>query len=90
MAFESCQLTPFRLENSSVRKWIFLCSSSVFSANLSWSEVKCARITSIHVCFIALTLAASLGRCLNTPPICLVFKKLSRIPANTMCDPYII
>ena len=39
--------------------------------------VKYARITITHVCFIALTLARSLGRCLSTRPICLVFKQHS-------------
>ena len=47
-----------------------------------WNQVKYASITITHVCFIALTLAGSLGRCLNTPPIGLVFKQLSRDPAN--------
>ena len=34
--------------------------------------MKYARITITHVCFIALTLAGSLGRCLNTRPNSLV------------------
>ena len=55
---------------------------------------KHARITITHVCFIALTLAGSLGRCLNTRPKGLVFKQLPRDPAyvnarKNMCDPYI-
>ena len=45
-------------------------------------RVKYARITITHVCFIALTLAGSLGRSLNTRPAGLVFKQLSRDPAN--------
>ena len=44
--------------------------------------VKYARITIAHVCFIALTLAGSLGRCLITRPIGLVFKQHSLDPAN--------
>ena len=41
-----------------------------------------AKITITHVCFIALTLAGSLGRYLNTRPDGLVFKQLPRDPAN--------
>ena len=37
-------------------------------------QVKYARITITHVCFIALTLARSLGQCLNTRPNSLVFE----------------
>ena len=61
---------------------------------MGWSKVKYARITITHVCFIALTLAGSLRRCLNTRPIGLVFKQHPRDPANVnawknMYDPYI-
>ena len=64
-----------------------------FQCGLCWNQVKYARITITHVCFIALTLAGSLGRCLNTRPSGLVFKQLPRDPANVnawknMCDPY--
>ena len=45
---------------------------------MGWDKVKYARITITHVCFIALTLAGSLVRCLNTLPICLVFEQLPR------------
>ena len=38
-----------------------LCFSSVFQCELGWNKVKYARITITHVCFIALTLAGSLG-----------------------------
>ena len=46
-----------------------------------------------HVCFIALTLAMSLGKCLNTRPDGLVLNQLPQDPANVnarknMCDPY--
>ena len=46
------------------------------------------------ICFIALTLAGSLGRCLNTRPKGLVFKHLPQDQANVnarnnMCDSYI-
>ena len=34
MTFENLQLTPFCLDKFSVRKWIFECLRSVFSANL--------------------------------------------------------
>ena len=49
---------------------------------LGWNKVKYARITITHVCFTSLTLAGSLGRCLNTGPIGLVFKQHPRDPAN--------
>ena len=81
MTFESLTLTPFCLEKSSVRKGIFNVLAT-FSARCMLNQVKYARITITHVCFIALTLAGSLGRCLNTWPIGLVFKQLPRDPAN--------
>ena len=64
-----------------------------FLCELGWNKVKYARITITHVCFIALTLAKSLGRCLNSRPLGLVFKQLPRDPANVnawknMCDFY--
>ena len=43
---------------------------------LGWNQVKYARIMITHVCFIALRLAGSLGRCLNTRPNDLVSKQL--------------
>ena len=49
---------------------------------LCCNQVKYARITITHVCFIELTLAGSLGRCLNTWPNGLMFKQLPRDPAN--------
>ena len=48
----------------------------------AWNQVKYARIMITHVCFIALTLAGSLGRCLNNRPNYLVFKQLPWNPAN--------
>ena len=42
----------------------------------------CARITIIHVCFIALTFPGSLERCLNSQPGGLEFKLLPRVPVN--------
>ena len=64
-----------------------------FRCELGWNKVKYARITITHGCFIALTLAWSLGRCLKTRPLGLVFKQLPQDPANVnarknMCDPY--
>ena len=53
-----------------------------FQQGLCSNQVKHARITITHVCFIALTLAGSLGRCLNTRPYGLVFKQLPWDPAN--------
>ena len=66
-----------------------------FQRCLCWNQVKYAWITITHVCFIGLTLAGSLGRCLNSRPNGLMFKQLPRDPANinawkNMCDPYII
>ena len=37
-----------------------------FQCGFGWTQVKYARITITHVCFIALTLAGSLGQCLNS------------------------
>ena len=53
-----------------------------FQRGLYCNQVKYARITITHVCFIALTLAGSLGRYLNTRPDGPVFKQLRRDPAN--------
>ena len=53
-----------------------------FQCELGWNTVKYVRITITHVCFIAITLARSLSRCLNTQTICLVFKQLPLDPAN--------
>ena len=39
-----------------------------FQCGFGWNQLKYARIMIIHVCFIALTLAGSLGRCLNSWP----------------------
>ena len=36
-----------------------------FQCEFGWNKVKYARITITHVCFIALTLVGSLGRCLD-------------------------
>ena len=46
-----------------------------FQCGLGLTQVKFARITITHVCFIAFTLARSLGGCLNTQPNGLVFKQ---------------
>ena len=48
-----------------------------FQRALCRYQVKYARITITHVCFIPLTLAVSLGGCLKTRPDGLVFKQLS-------------
>ena len=53
-----------------------------FRCGLGRNQVKYARITITHVCFIALTLAGFLGRCLNTRPNSLMFKQLPWDPAN--------
>ena len=64
-----------------------------FQCEFGRNKVKYARITITHVCFIALTNAGSLGRCLTTRPVSLVFKQLFPDLANVnawqnMCDPY--
>ena len=99
MTFESLMLMPFCLEKTSVRKW-YLKVLAVFSGALGWDQVKNARITITHVCFIALTLAGSQGTCLN---ICLFLRKLfehkascsnsflgtrQKLMHEKMCDPY--
>ena len=53
-----------------------------FQCEFGWNKVKYAWITIAHFCFIALTLAGSLGWCLNTRPISLMFKHLPLDPAN--------
>ena len=53
-----------------------------FQRGLCWNQVKYARITITHVCFVALTLAGSLRWCLNTQPDGLVFKQIPRDLAN--------
>ena len=47
-----------------------------FQYGLGWNRIKYARITITHVCFIILTLAGCLGRCLSTLPNDLVFKEI--------------
>ena len=75
---ESLTLTPFCLEKNSVRGF----SGFGFQWAFGWNQVNFARIMMTHVCYIALTLAGSLGRCLNTRPNGLVFKQLPWDPAN--------
>ena len=53
-----------------------------FSSQFAVGIVSYARTTIIHGYFIAITFAWSLGRYLNTQPSGLVFKQLSRDPAN--------
>ena len=53
-----------------------------FQWAFGWNQIKYARITITHVCFISLTLAGSFWRCLNTWPNGLVFKQLPWDPAN--------
>ena len=65
-----------------------------FQCEFGWNKVKYARIMITHACFIALTLAGSLRRCLSTQPISLLFKhqplNLANVNAwKNMCDPYI-
>ena len=55
---------------------------AAFQCELGCNKVKYARITITHVCLIALTLAGSLGRCLDTLPFGLVLKQHPRDQAN--------
>ena len=74
-------LTPFCFEKSSVRKGIFNVLATLSAPFMLKSGKICKN--NDHTCFfIALTLAGSLGRCLNTRPNGLVFKQLPRDPAN--------
>ena len=59
-----------------------------FQSTVGWNQVNYTRITTTHVCFIALTLAMSLRRCLNTQPYGLGFKKLPLDTVIYMYDPY--
>ena len=73
----------------------FIWSFGLFSSQFAVGIVSYARTTIIHIYFIAITFAGSLGRYLNTRPSGLVFKQLSRDPANikpwkTMDDPWIL
>ena len=55
------------MEKNSVRKWYFnVLTVLLVFVFFGWNQVKYARIGITHVCFIALTLAGSLRRCLNT------------------------
>ena len=75
MTLESTQPTPFCLKKTSVKKMDNLMFLQRFQCKSDWNKVKYARITITHICFIALTLAGSLERCLTTRPIDLVFKQ---------------
>ena len=57
---------------------------------LGQNQVNYARITIIHVCFIALRLAGSLRRCLSTRPNGLMFKQLSLDPANVRAKIFLL
>ena len=74
MPFESLTLMPFCFEKS--RKWIF----NVLETFSAWYMLKSGKICKNNdhtCCFIALTLARSLGGCLNTWPNGLVFELLT-------------
>ena len=49
-----------------------------FQTSLGRNQVKCASTAIIHVCFLALTIAGSLRRCLNTRHNGLMFKQHPR------------
>ena len=77
MTFESLPLTPFYLfRESQGKKMDIDMLLPCFLCKFGWNKVKYAKITITHVCFIALTFAGFLGRCLNTRSIALVFKQL--------------
>ena len=66
MTFESLQPTSFffrEIQRKKMDIWMF---QQRFQCEFGWSKVKYARITITHVCFIALSLATSLERCLST------------------------
>ena len=92
MTFESLTLRPFLFWEIQSKKRDILMFKRRFQCDLGWNQVKYAWITVTHVCFIALTLAGSLGQCLTTRPNGLVFKQLHRDPASVnawknRCDP---
>ena len=77
-----CQCNDFRKIDAVAILFREIQCKGYFGDVFSAVQVKYARITIIHTCFIALTLAGSLGRCLNTSLSSLVFKKLPWDPAN--------
>ena len=76
MMFKILTLTPFYLEKASEKKVLV-----VFSVGFCLESGKICKNNN-RTCFIALTLAGSLSRCLNTRPYSLMFKQLPRDPAN--------
>ena len=71
MTLESLMMTPF---------FNFMVLA-VFSVGF-WLETGKICKNNTHVCFIALTFARSLWRCLTTRPDGLMFKQLPRDPTN--------
>ena len=61
VTFESTKPTPFLFREIQCTKMDNLMFYRRFQCELGWNKVKYARITITHVCFIALTLAGSLG-----------------------------
>ena len=81
MTFEFLTLKPFCFDKSSVRKGIFNVQAK-FSARFMLKSGKICKNNDHTGFFIALTLAGSLGRCLNIRPNSLMFKQLPQDPAN--------
>ena len=84
MIFESLTLMLFCMEKANIRKMVFFMFKQCFQWAFAWNRVKYARKLFTHVFFIALTLAESLGRCLNTLPNGLMFKQLHWDLANAI------
>ena len=70
------------LRESQCKKRDILMFLQRFQCEFGWNKVKYARIMITHVCFIALTLAESLARCLSTQPTGHLFKHLPQERAN--------
>ena len=75
MTFESLQLSPFWLEELCVKIYILMFLQH-FQCEFGLDKVNYARITITPACFIAMTYAWSLWRCLNTWSINLVLPQL--------------
>ena len=66
------------------KKMDILMFKRCFQGGLGKNQVKYARMTITHVCFIVLILAGSIGPCLNTRPNGPVFKQHPWDPANVL------
>ena len=78
----STQLSIILFREIQCKKREILMFKRRFQCSFCWNQLLYARITITHVCFIALTLAGSLRRSLDTRPNGLMFKQRPRDPAN--------